>query len=401
MERAGFRLDSAALRALGEEMTAAAAECEEAIFRMAGGAFNLNSPKQLSEVLFERLSLPTGRKKPNKSGFYPTDAETLSALRFVHPIVGLILDYRHLTKLTATYVEGLLDAVDGDGRLRTDFKQSLTATGRLSSAEPNLQNIPIRTPQGQRIRRCFVTEEDWVLVDADYSQIELRLLAALSGDPVMTETFQNGGDIHRETAAAVFGVAPEEVTDEMRKKAKAVNFGIVYGISAFSLAGDLEISNAEAKQYIESYYAKYPTVKEYLDSLPEKATALGYSETLCGRRRWIPELSSTNHMTREFGKRVARNSPIQGTAADLIKYAMILVDERLQREEPRARLVMQVHDELVVECPREAKDRVAAILKEEMERVTYIPECLTPDERGILLPVPLTVEVSVTENWLE
>ena len=217
----------------------------------------------------------------------------------------------------------------------------------------------------------------------------------------MTETFRNGGDIHRETAAAVFGVSPEEVTDEMRKKAKAVNFGIVYGISAFSLAGDLEISVAEARQYIDSYYAKYPTVKEYLDSLPERAAATGYSETLCGRRRLIPELASTNHMTREFGKRVARNSPIQGSAADLIKYAMILVDGRLRREEPRARLVMQVHDELVVECPREAKDRVSVILKEEMERVTAIPASLTPEGKEILLPVPLTVEVSVTENWLE
>ena len=401
MEKTGFLLDSAALRALGEELVAGAAECEEAIFRMAGGAFNLNSPKQLSEVLFEKLSLPTGRKKPNKSGFYPTDAETLSSLRFAHPIVGLILDYRHLTKLYATYVVGLLDAVGEDGRLRTDFKQSLTATGRLSSAEPNLQNIPIRTPQGQRIRRCFVTEKDFVLVDADYSQIELRLLAALSGDPVMTETFRNGGDIHRETAAAVFGVSPGEVTDEMRKKAKAVNFGIVYGISAYSLAGDLEISNAEARQYIDSYYAKYPGVKEYLDSLPEKAAALGYSETLCGRRRYIPELASTNHMTREFGKRVARNSPIQGSAADLIKYAMILVDDRLRREEPRAHLVMQVHDELVVECPKECKDRVATILREEMERVTAIPASLTPEGKEILLPVPLTVDVSVTENWLE
>ena len=401
MEKRGFLLDSEALEKLGEELVAGAAECEEAIFRMAGGAFNLNSPKQLSEVLFDKLELPTGRAKRNKSGFFPTDAETLAGLRSVHPIVGLILDYRHLTKLYTTYAVGLLKAVDSDGRLRTDFKQSLTATGRLSSAEPNLQNIPVRTLQGQRIRRCFVTEADHVLVDADYSQIELRLLAALSGDAAMTEAFLSGGDIHRETAAAVFGVAPAEVTDEMRKKAKAVNFGIVYGISAYSLSGDLGISGAEAKRYIESYYEKYPTVKEYLDALPAKAEELGYSETLYRRRRFIPELSATNHMTREFGKRVARNSPIQGTAADLIKLAMIRVDRRLREEEPRAHLVMQVHDELVVECPREAGERVAALIRREMESIATVPASLSQTGEAFSLAVPLTVDVVTTENWME
>ncbi len=384
MEDTGFLLDADALRAFGERLKEKIAVSEERIYALAGEAFNLNSPKQLSEILFVRLGLPA--KKKTKSGF-STDAEVLEALRPYHPIIGEILDYRQTAKLYSTYVVGLLSALSPDGRLRTDFKQALTATGRLSSAEPNLQNIPIRTALGREIRGFFVPAPDYCLVDADYSQIELRLLAAVSGDEAMCRAFRNGEDIHRETASAVFGVPEDEVTDELRKRAKAINFGIVYGIGGFSLSEDLGISVAEASAYIKAYLATYPKVDMYLREVVEKATETGYTETLYHRRRYIPELRATNKNLQAFGRRVAMNSPIQGTAADLIKLAMLRVRRRLSEEGLDAHLVMQVHDELIIEAERSIAPRVAELLKSEMEAVAS-------------LAVPLTAEVTIGDSWL-
>ena len=389
MEEVGFQLDVPAMEAFGAQLLAASEEGQETVYTLAGAPFNLQSPKQLSEVLFDKLGLNPGRKKKNKSGFYSTDAETLEELRDAHPIVDAILEYRHVTKLYNTYAVGLIKAADSQGRLHTDFKQTLTATGRLSSAEPNLQNIPVRTKLGREMRRCFIPRsKDYVLVDADYSQIELRLLAAISGDEAMQETFRRGGDIHRSTAASVFHVPEEAVTEEMRKYAKAVNFGIVYGIGAFSLAKDLHCSVAEAKKYIDGYFAAYPGVRAYLDGAVRDAEEKGYTETLFGRRRTIPELAASSAVTRAFGKRVAMNSPIQGSAADIIKMAMVRVDARLSAEGRQARLVMQVHDELIVEAPRDEAVAVAEILRQEMEG-------------AVSLPVPLTVDVSTGDTWLE
>ena len=387
MERAGFRIDRAGLEAYGKQLADEAAIHAENILSLAGVSFNLNSSKQLSEVLFERLGLPTKGVRKTKNG-YSTDVDTLNALRFSHPIIDEILTYRQLTKLLSTYVVGLLKVADENGRVHTDFKQALTATGRLSSAEPNLQNIPVRTALGRQMRRCFIPgEEDFVLVDADYSQIELRLLAAFSGDENMCRAFQNGADIHRQTAAAVFGVPEDEVSDEMRKRAKAVNFGIVYGISAFSLASDIHVSVAEAKQYMEDYFAEYPAIKQYLDGVVKQAEETGYTDTLFGRRRYIPELTATHFATRAFGKRVAMNSPIQGSAADIIKRAMVRVDQRLAKEKLPARLILQVHDELIVEAHRSVAEQVKAVLKEEMEG-------------AVTLAVPLTVGIGVGTDWL-
>ncbi len=384
MEETGFLLDSEALRAFGERLSERIALAEERIYDMAGESFNLNSPKQLGEILFAKLGLPA--KKKTKSG-YSTDAEVLNALRPYHPIIGEILDYRQNAKLYSTYVVGLLAALSEDGRLHTDFKQALTATGRLSSAEPNLQNIPIRTPLGREMRGFFLPKPGYLLVDADYSQIELRLLAAVSGDETMCDAFQNGEDIHRETASAVFGVPESEVTDELRKRAKAINFGIVYGIGGFSLSEDLGISVAEASAYIKAYLATYPKVDMYLREVVEKATENGYTETLFHRRRYIPELRATNKNMQAFGRRVAMNSPIQGTAADLIKIAMVRVDRRMREEGLDARLVMQVHDELIIEAEATIAPRVAALLKSEMEAVAS-------------LAVPLTAEVTIGDSWL-
>ncbi len=386
IEERGFKIDRAGLTTFRDQLAMAMDKLTEQIYALAGEPFNINSPKQLGQILFEKLGLPAAKK--TKSG-YSTDVEVLSQLRAYHPIAGAILDYRQIAKLHATYAVGLLEAADIYDRIHTDFKQALTATGRLSSAEPNLQNIPIRTELGREMRRFFIPQNgDYVLVDADYSQIELRLLAHMANDEAMIAAFRDGKDIHRSTAAAVFGLSEDEVSDELRSRAKAVNFGIVYGIGAFSLAGDLGISVKEAKAYIDSYFESYPGVASYLERIVSDAYAEGCARTLYGRRRSIPELRVSNKNVQKFGERVAMNSPIQGTAADIMKIAMLRVDARLSREGLDAHIVMQVHDELVVEARREDADRVAAILSEEMESAAS-------------LSVPLPVDVSITDTWLE
>lgn len=386
MEKEGMALDADGLRAYNVGLEARIEERKANIYALAGCEFNINSPKQLGEVLFEKLGLP-GMKK-TKSGF-STDAETLEHLRSYHPVINEILDYRTVSKLKSTYGDGLLAALSDDGRLHTNFKHAFTQTGRLSSAEPNLQNIPIKTAEGRELRKFFVAKSDeYCLIDADYSQIELRILAALSGDKTMVDTFLSGGDIHTTTASQVFGVAKEDVTPEMRKSAKAVNFGIVYGISDFSLAGDIGVTKKEAAAYIEGYFAKYPGVKKYLDELCENATADGYVTTLYGRRRNIPELQSPKKTLQALGKRLAMNTPIQGTAADIIKMAMVKTEKALAESGLCAKLILQVHDELIVEAGREDAEKVAALLQ----------TCM---ENAVEMCVPLKVEVKIGENWYE
>ena len=385
MERAGCRVDARALAAFGELLSTRAAEIQQRIYDLAGEEFNINSPKQLGQILFDKLGLPHGKK--TKTG-WSTNADVLEKLRYEAPIVDAVLEYRQLTKLKSTYADGLLKAMDPDGRVRTSFQMTVTATGRLSSTEPNLQNIPTRTDLGSEIRKMFIPADGCVLVDADYSQIELRLLAHISGDQGMREAFLSGGDFHAETAAKVFHVAPQDVTHEMRRQAKAVNFGIVYGISAFSLSQDIGSTVAEAKAYMEAYFATFPGVREYMDAVVERARETGFVETLFHRRRDLPELTSSNHNLRAFGERVALNMPIQGTAADIMKLAMIAVWRRLKRDLPDARLVLQVHDELIVECPEDQASQAAKLLAEEMERV-------------VSLSVPLTAEAHWGKNWLE
>ena len=384
MELTGCRVDKGALVSFGEMLTGWIAEQERRIYEMAGEAFNINSPKQLGEILFGKLGLPHGKK--TKTG-WSTNADVLEKLRYEAPIVGAVLEYRQYAKLKSTYAEGLLKALEPDGRIHTSFQMTVTATGRLSSTEPNLQNIPTRTDLGSEIRRMFVPAEGCVLVDADYSQIELRLLAHISGDENMRAAFASGADIHTATAAQVFHVAPEEVTPEMRRSAKAVNFGIVYGISAFSLSQDIGVSVAEAKAYMEAYFATFPGVRRYMDQVVEGARESGYVETMFHRRRELPELKSSNFNLRSFGERVALNMPIQGTAADIMKLAMIAVWRRLRTEQPQARLVLQVHDELIVECPADEAEAVARLLEEEMEHV-------------VQLSVPLTAEAHWGKDWL-
>ena len=386
METAGFRIDREGIAAYGEQLGAVATALEGQIHMQAGTVFNINSPKQLGDVLFETLGLPHGKK--TKTG-YSTNAEILEKLRPYHPIVADILDYRQVTKLKSTYTDGLLKVADEGGRVHTTFKQTGTATGRLSSTEPNLQNIPVRTEMGKELRRFFLPEnKDYVIIDADYSQIELRLLAHVSGDENMVDGFLHGADIHTSTAATVFGVPVDAVTSDMRKKAKAVNFGIMYGIGAFSLSDDIGVSRAEAQAYIDQYLAGFPKVDEYLKKTIAEAYEQGYVTTLFGRKRYIPELSGKNKMQQKFGERVAMNSPIQGTAADLIKLAMICVHKRLKEESMDARLILQVHDELLVEAHRDCAARAEKILQEEMEQVAT-------------LAVPLTVEIHTGENWYE
>ena len=385
MELAGCRVDARALAEFGEELSRRAAELERQIYDMAGESFNINSPKQLGEILFGKLGLPHGKK--TKTG-WSTNADVLEKLRYEAPIVGAVLEYRQLTKLKSTYADGLLKALDPDGRVRTSFQMTVTATGRLSSTEPNLQNIPTRTDLGSEIRRMFVPADGCVLVDADYSQIELRLLAHMAGDAGMREAFLAGGDFHAETAAKVFHVERADVTPEMRRSAKAVNFGIVYGISAFSLSQDIGVTVAEAKAYMEAYFATFPGVRKYMDEVVEKAKENGYVETLLHRRRDLPELKSSNFNLRSFGERVALNMPVQGTAADVMKLAMVAVHKRLKAEKLQARLVLQVHDELIVECPESEAEHVAELLEEEMEHV-------------VSLSVPLTAEAHWGKNWLE
>ena len=383
MEQRGFLIDRAALAQFGETLQTSITQLEQQIYAAAGAPFNINSPKQLGKVLFEDMQLPHGKK--TKTG-WSTNADVLDKLRGV-PIVADVLQYRQYAKLKSTYADGLLKAVSPDGRIRTSFQMTVTATGRLSSTEPNLQNIPTRTELGSQMRRMFVAAPGNVLVDADYSQIELRLLAHISGDEAMCRAFRSGEDFHTLTAARVFHVEPQDVTPEMRRRAKAVNFGVVYGISPFSLSQDIGVTVAEAKEYMERYFQTYTGVRAYMDRIVEQARADGYVETLMHRRRALPELKSSNHNLRAFGERVALNMPIQGTAADLMKLAMVRVERRLADEGLAAQLIMQVHDELIVECPKDEAARVQALLEEEMSGV-------------MTLAVPLPAEAHCGKNWL-
>ena len=385
MEQAGFLVDRKALYDFGESLTSSIEQLQQSIWALAGEPFNIQSPKQLGSVLFERLMLPAGKK--TKTG-WSTNAAVLDKLRGKHPIVEQILDYRTLTKLKSTYADGLLKEISADGRIHTNFQMTVTATGRLSSTEPNLQNIPVRRELGAQIRKMFVASPGKVLVDADYSQIELRLLAHIANDETMIAAFRSGEDIHAVTASQVFGVPLAEVTPLQRSHAKAVNFGIVYGISAFSLAQDIGVFQSEAKAYMDSYFAKYHGVREYMTRVVEQAKADGYVTTLFSRRRDLPELKSSNFNLRSFGERVALNMPIQGTAADIIKAAMVRVDARMRAEHLQARLLLQVHDELIVECPTEEAETVKAILVDEMEHVV--------DYR-----VPLLVDAKIGASWAE
>ncbi len=386
MEKEGCRIDCEGIEKYGYELDEIASALESRIYMAAGEEFNINSPKQLGEVLFEKLMLPSGKK--TKTG-YSTNADVLEKLRKYHPIIDDILEYRQMTKLKGTYVDGLLKAVGKDGRLHTTFKQTGTATGRLSSINPNLQNIPIRTEAGRRFRKYFTPQSpDYVLIDADYSQIELRVLAHLASDEHMCAAFMSGEDIHTATSCRVFGVSPDEVTVEMRKRAKAINFGILYGMGDFSLADDLKISRAKAKEYIDSYLSSYRGIETYLEKTIADAKENGYTTTMFSRRRYIPELAEANKMLRNFGERVARNSPIQGSSADIIKIAMINTDRRLKDSGLGARLLLQVHDELLVECPREHAEKVLEILTFEMEN-------------AVKLKVPLKVEAQSGDTWYE
>jgi len=386
MERAGFLVDVKGLAEYSAELTKTAEALQDEIYLLAGEEFNINSPKQLGHVLFEKLEIPAPKK--TKSG-YSTAADVLEKLRPFYPIVDMILEYRKVTKLNSTYAVGLTKAADGEGRVHTTFQQTVTATGRLSSVEPNLQNIPIKTELGRALRRYFIPKKKGsVLVDADYSQIELRLLAHVSGDENMIEAFKSGVDVHTVTASQAFGVPVELVTPELRKRAKAVNFGIIYGISDFTLGQDIGVTKRQAKEYMDSYMAAYPKVSEYLDRVKEEARAQGYVTTMMGRRRYIPELSSGKAMLRAFGERVAMNSPLQGAAADIMKLAMVNVDKALRESGIDAHLILQVHDELVLESARECAEEASRILQSEMENV-------------ITLRVPLIAETTVGETWYE
>ena len=385
MEKEGVIVKREELKAYGAALTSRIEELEECIYQKAGERFNINSPKQLGEVLFEHMNLPGGKK--TKTG-YSTAAEVLEKLAQEHPIVNDILEYRGLTKLKSTYAEGLASCIEEDDRIHTHFNQTITATGRISSTEPNLQNIPMRMELGRRIRKVFVPREGCVLMDADYSQIELRVLAHMSDDEELIQAYKMEQDIHRITAAKVFNTPFEEVTDLQRRNAKAVNFGIVYGISSFGLSQDLSISRKEAAEYIEQYFATYPKVKEYLDKLVKDAKEQGYITTMFGRRRPIPELSSSNFMQRSFGERVAMNSPIQGTAADIIKIAMVKVWKALKETGLKSKLILQVHDELLIETYEEEVEQVKQILSENMKHAAD-------------LKVALEVDLHVGKNWYE
>jgi DNA polymerase-1 len=385
MENLGFAVDKQGIEDFGKMLKENIENLKSEIYNSVGREFNINSPKQLGVALFEDLALPC--KKKTKSG-YSTSADVLESLKNQHPVVSMVLQYRTLSKLNSTYCEGLLKVIGDDGRIHSSFNQTETRTGRISSTEPNLQNIPVRTELGREMRKFFTAREGWVLVDADYSQIELRVLADISGDKNMIDAFKNNQDIHAITASQVFNMPLDFVTGEMRSRAKAVNFGIVYGIGAYSLAKDIGVTNKEAKNYIESYLKHYSGIDKYMHDVVEKAKDTGYVETVFGRRRYLPELSASNGMTRAFGERVARNAPIQGTAADIIKIAMIKVDKRLTEENLEARLVLQVHDELIVECPSHESMRVAMILQEEMEK-------------AVSLSVPLVADSAVGKTWYD
>ena len=385
MEKAGVAIDRKQLEEFGDMLSQRIADCEGLIFGYSDGPFNINSTKQLGELLFDKLGLPPVKK--TKTG-YSTNADVLEKLKNKHPIISAIMDYRMLTKLKSTYADGLLKVIDEDGRIRTTFQNLVTATGRLSSTEPNLQNIPVRTDLGAEIRKMFIPKPGHVLVDADYSQIELRVLAHIAGDETMQEAFRSGMDIHTVTASQVFGVSPEAVTPLQRRNAKAVNFGIVYGISEFSLAEDIGVSRYEAKEYIESYLANYHGVRAYMKDVVTNAREDGYTQTLYGRKRYIPELTSSNFNIRQGAERIALNTPIQGTAADLIKLAMIRVYNALQKHYPQATLLLQVHDELIIECPEEIAPGVAELISKEMEQVAS-------------LQVPLIAEAKWGSSWYD
>lgn len=385
METHGLALDAASLRQFGDNLSSRTASLAEEIYALAGEQFNLNSTRQLSNILFEKLQIASPGRK-TKSG-YSTDAETLEKIRHVHPIIELLLQYRKLAKVNSTYVEGLLKYQQPDGRLHTTFNMFATATGRLSSSAPNLQNLPSPGETGGEIRKFLTAGSNWVLIDADYSQIELRILAHMANDPVMIRAFKNQEDIHAVTAAQIFNVQPDEVTAEMRRKAKAVNFGIVYGISAFALGNDLDIPQKEAQEYIKNYFQKYSAVKTYLDQTIKIAKQQGYVETLFGRRRNLPELQSKVFAVRSFGERAALNMPIQGTAADLIKLAMIKTAENLQAANLQARLLLQIHDELLLAAPENEVDAAAEILRSCMENIAE-------------LQVPLAVTLACGKNYL-
>ena len=385
MEEEGIRVNPEALKDYGEALSGKITELEQEIYSEAGCEFNINSPKQLGEILFEKMGLPGGKK--TKTG-YSTAADVLEKLSGEYPVVKHILEYRGLTKLKSTYADGLAAYIEDENRIHSTFNQTITATGRISSTEPNLQNIPIRMELGRQIRKVFIPKDGFCFMDADYSQIELRVLASMSGDERLIEAYRSHADIHRTTASQVFHIPFEEVTDLQRRNAKAVNFGIVYGISSFGLSEDLSISRKEAAAYIEQYFETYPQVKQFIDSLVKDAKKNGYAVTLYGRRRPVPELFSSNFMQRSFGERVAMNSPIQGTAADIIKIAMIRVFERLKKEGLKSKLILQVHDELLIETALEEEEQVRMILEEEMVHASS-------------LAVELEIDLHVGINWYE
>lgn len=385
MEKEGVHVDAEELKRYGEELAAQIAVLEKEIYEGAGETFNINSPKQLGHILFEKLEMPYGKK--TKTG-YSTAADVLEKLAVEYPLVSKILEYRQLAKLKSTYADGLANFIEEDGRIHTNFQQTVTATGRLSSTDPNLQNIPIRMELGRMIRKVFLPKDGYVFVDADYSQIELRILAHMSGDEMLIQAYREAQDIHRMTASQVFHTSFEEVTDLQRRNAKAVNFGIVYGISSFGLSQDLSISKKEAQEYIERYFESYPKIKEFLDGCVEKAKKDGYSVTMFGRRRPLPEISSSNFMQRSFGERIAMNAPIQGTAADIIKIAMNRVHRRLIDEGLKSRLLLQVHDELLIEAAPDEVDEVKKILDEEMKGAAD-------------LSVELEIDTHTGKNWYE
>ena len=385
MEHAGVKIEADALKTYGEQLGSKIVELEKNIYDKAGEVFNINSPKQLGVILFEKMGLPNGKK--TKTG-YSTAADVLDKLAPDYPIVSEILEYRQLTKLKSTYADGLAGFIQTDGRIHGTFNQTITATGRISSTEPNLQNIPIRTELGRLLRKVFVPEEGYVFVDADYSQIELRILAHCSGDEQLIQAYREARDIHRITASQVFHIPFDEVTDLQRRNAKAVNFGIVYGISSFGLSQDLSITRKEAAQYIENYFQTYPGIKTFLDESVENAKEHGYAVTLYGRRRPVPELKSSNFMQRSFGERVAMNAPIQGTAADIMKIAMLGVNRELKKRNMKSRLILQVHDELLIEAYQDEVEEVQTILKDQMEHAAE-------------LKVPLIVDMHDGNNWYE
>ncbi|MFQ5968351.1 MAG: DNA polymerase I, partial [Acidimicrobiia bacterium] len=386
MEEAGIGVDRAYLTELGESLRDRLTTLEHKIHEAAGEPFNVNSTLQLREVLFERLELPVLKKTPK--GSPSTDAAVLAKLADEHPVVELLLHYRELEKLRSTYVDGLLPLIEADGRIRASFNQTAAATGRISSERPNIQNIPVRSEEGRTIRRAFVPRSGWSFIVADYSQIELRILAHLSEDPGLTEAFASGDDIHRTTAARVFGIPPEEVSQEMRRRAKAINFGLLYGMEAYGLSQRLEISTDEAREQMEAYFSQFPKVRDFMNGIVARARETGYTTTILGRRRYLPELAAINYRIRQTGERMALNAPIQGSAADIIKKAMVVLDTELEKRRLATTMLVQVHDELVLEAPPAELEQAEALTKSVMEGI-------------VELRVPLRVDVAIAPNLAE